>query len=326
MLNVKYKMGIIFILCLILLTLASCKQVEKGGNQLSENEQITVAKENLFSFEHPKTEQKYKIVHVNQLFHQYIEKVKENKSHSNLQLYKEEIIQPIYKDCFANGEYLYLADTLLNTPPEKLGELQMISNIIEKRKEEINQLIQESILKSADLLPSQSDVAVCVFPSTYVDMSMFAVGAGKIIFPYNLNYTDDIIKAGIAHEYHHSVWTEKHLKNNTLNSVLDNIVFEGKAVMFQRTVYPDIDFPSVDLNYNKELWSKIEPDLNTYNLSRSLEIIQGGKELPRNYGYSEGYKMINSYLEYNPDKTPVDWTAVSTQDIIEKGKYFENYK
>jgi uncharacterized protein YjaZ len=80
------------------------------------------------------------------------------------------------------------------------------------------------------------------------------------------------------------------------------------------------------LNYHKELWSKIEPDLNKRDLKRSLEILFGGKALPRSYGYSEGYKMIKSYLDLNPNQTPEEWTALSTQEIIEKGKYFDNYK
>ncbi|MGE6515958.1 DUF2268 domain-containing putative Zn-dependent protease [Lysinibacillus sphaericus] len=69
-----------------------------------------------------------------------------------------------------------------------------------------------------------------------------------------------------------------------------------------------------------------EPDLNKYDLNRTLEILHGGKGLPKAYGYSEGYKMIKSYLDLNPDNTPEYWTALSSQDIIEKGKYFEHYK
>jgi uncharacterized protein YjaZ len=96
--------------------------------------------------------------------------------------------------------------------------------------------------------------------------------------------------------------------------------------MFEKTVYPILDYTPVDLTYNKELWSKIEPDLNKQDLNRSLEILFGGKDLPRLYGYSEGHKMIKSYLDLNPNQTPEGWTALSTQKIIEKGLYFENYK
>lgn len=325
----KFKKGITFILGLLLLMLAACTPTEKSESQLHEKKQITDDEEMVFSFEHPQTKQKYKIIHANQLFYPYMEKVKENpnlSSSETLDLYKKEVIQPIYQDCFENGEYYHMAETLLNTVPSRLTEIQMVSEKMETHKAEINQLIQESLLKSADLLPSQSDVAVCVFPSATNNRIPFAVGAGKIIIPYSLGGSDEYLKGTIAHEYHHSVWAEKHTNKVNTFSILDNIVFEGKAVMFQKSVFPDINLISVDLTYNKELWSQIEPDLNKSNLKRSLEIVHGGKELPYNYGYSEGYKMVKSYLDLHPDQTPEDWTALSAQEIFEEGKYLEHYQ
>ncbi|MFJ8459529.1 DUF2268 domain-containing putative Zn-dependent protease [Lysinibacillus xylanilyticus] len=324
------KIVVAFILIIKCLTLTSCTQSEKGENQLQEKKQITDYKEMVFSFEHHQTKQKYKIIHANQLFYPYIEKVKDNPNLSTsetLELYNKEIIQPIYQDCFENGEYLHMAETLLNTVPKELTEIQVISEKMETRKAKINQLIQESLLKSADLLPSQSDVAVCLIPSsTNIDLPIFTVGAGKIIIQYNLNFTDDYIRGAVAHEYHHSVWAEKYFSKDNWVSVLDNLVFEGKAVMFQKSVNPDLDSIPVDLTYNKDLWSKVEPDLNKYDVNRTLEILHGGKGLPYAYGYSEGYKMIKSYLDLNPDKTPEEWTALSSKEIFEKGNYLENYK
>jgi hypothetical protein len=77
-------------------------QIEKSAKQINKKEQNTNYSE-VITFEHPQIKQRYKIVHVNPLLQQYIEKVKENPSHLTLELYKEEIIQPVYKDCFENG-------------------------------------------------------------------------------------------------------------------------------------------------------------------------------------------------------------------------------
>lgn len=305
--------------------LTSCMQTEKSEEQLHKKEQNTDYKEINYTFEDPQTKQKFKIVHASQLFERYIEKVKENPSKSTLELYKEEVIQPVYKDCFENGEFLYMAEDLLNSAPDSLAELELINEELETRNLEMNKIIQESLLKSAALLPSQKDTAVCVFPSSRANMPMLTVGAGKIIIPYTGYDKDDYIKVSVAHEYLHSVWAEKYLSNYS-GTVLDNFIFEGKAVMFEKTVYPNLESIPVDLTYDKELWSKIEPDLNKKDLNRQLEILVGGKDLPRSYGYSEGYKMIKSYLDLNPGKTPEEWTGLSTQEIIEKGKYFENYK
>lgn len=325
----KFKIGVTFILGFLLLMLAACTPTEKKESQLHEKEQITDDEEMVFSFEHPQTKQKYKIIHANQLFYPYIEKVKENPNLSTsetLELYNKEIIQPIYQDCFENGEYYHMAETLLNTVPNRLTEIQVVSEKMETRKAEINQAIQESLLKSADLLPSQSDVAVCVFPSATNNRIPFAVGAGKIIIPLNLNVLDDGIKSTVAHEYHHSVWAEKYFNKDIGASVLDNIVFEGKAVMFEKTVYPDYGYTAKNVTYNKELWSKVKPDLTKYDSNRTSEVLYGGKGLPENYGYSEGYKMVKSYLDLHPNQTPEDWTALSAQEIFEEGKYLEHYQ
>lgn len=312
-----------FILLLILVMLTSCTQ--KSEEQLlHKKDQNIDYKEIIYTYENPQTNQKFKIVQVSQLFKKYIDKVKENPNNSNLELYKEEIIQPVYKDCFENGEFLHIAEDLLNSAPDNLVALEITSEKLETRKEEINNLILDSLLKSADLLPSQNDIAVCVFPSSSRNMPMLTVGAGKIIIPYGY-YNDESIKVGVAHEYHHSVLAEKYLSTQS-GSIIDNLIFEGKAVMFEKTVYPNsYATTTVDLAYNKELWSKIKPDLYKQDLNRSLEILHGGKDLPRAYGYSEGFKMIKSYLDLNPNQTPEEWTALSTQEIIEKGKYFENY-
>lgn len=323
--NYHHKTSITFTLFLILLMLTSCTPTEKSDEPLHTLEHKNDTIETMYTFENTQTNQKYKIVHTTQLFERYLEKVEENPSDSSLELYQEEIIQPVYKDCFENGEYLHMAEALLNTAPENLAELEIINEKLELRKTEINELIQESLLKSADLLPSQKDIAVCVFPTSNLDSYMFAAGAGKIIITYNKNYLDDFIRVGVAHEYHHSVWAEKYLSNHPI-TVLDNLIFEGKAVMFEKTVYPNLDSTTVDLAYNKELWSKIEPDLNKNDLNRSLVIILGGNDLPWSYGYSEGYKMIKSYLDLYPNQTPEEWTALSSQEIIEKGKYLDHYK
>lgn len=95
--------------------------------------------------------------------------------------------------------------------------------------------------------------------------------------------------------------------------------------MFEKTVYPDIEITQMDFTYNNKFWSKIEPDLNSKDINRSLEILYGGNGLPLFYGYSEGYKMIKSYLDLYPNLTPEEWTALSTEEIIEKGKFFDNY-
>lgn len=312
----------VFVLIITCLTLTSCTQTEKATNKPSNDRQDI--KSIISSFEHPQTKQKYKIVNAYELYQNYTEKVENNPNHSQLEIYNEEVIQPIYNDCFENGEYLHMADPVLNVDPDSLTENQQLSENIDR--EETEKIIKEALLKSSDLLPTENETTVCVFPSTNVNALMVTIGAGKIIVLYNKNYTDDDLRSGVAHEYHHSVWAEKYLRKDIPVTVLDNLIFEGKAVMFDKLIYPDIYFAPIYTTYTKDDWSKIALDLEKSDFNRSHEIINGGNGLPSLYGYGVGYKLVKSYLDLNPTLTPEEWTALSSKEIFEKGNYLENYK
>ncbi|WP_316568934.1 DUF2268 domain-containing putative Zn-dependent protease [Neobacillus sp. YIM B06451] len=314
----------VFVLIISILSLTSCIQTEKAKNNLPDSNKEQDIESIVVTFEHQQTHQKFKIVNAYKLFYSYVEKAKSNNNDSKAEIYQEEVIKPIYNDCFENGEYLHMADQVLNVAPERFTEIELLSEKIEN--ENMENSIKEVLVKSSDSIPSNIKTTVCVFPSTNVSPLMVTVGAGKIIVLYNRYFTDEMLKAGIAHEYHHSVWAEKHLKKDALTTVLDNLVFEGKAVMFEKLIYPEINFTPVDFNYYKDYWSKVAIDLEKFDGKRSLEIIMGGKDLPRFYGYSEGYKMVKSYLDLNPNLSPEEWTAISSKEIFEKGKYQENYK
>ncbi|WP_235616138.1 DUF2268 domain-containing putative Zn-dependent protease [Lysinibacillus sphaericus] len=216
-----------------------------------------------------------------------------------------------------------MADEILNVAPDLLTENQQLSEKIDR--EETEKIIKEALLKSSVLLPSGNETTVCVFPAKYKYTNDYC-GAGKIIVLYNKYYNEDILRSSMAHEYHHSVWTEKYLRNAPSFTVLDSLIFEGKAFMFEKLVYPDIYYVPIYLTYNKYYWSKIVVDLEKHDLNRSYEIILGGNGLPNRYGYSEGYKMVKSYLDLPPNVTPEEWTALSAREIFEKGNYLENYK
>lgn len=312
----KYlKIVVVFVLIISILTLTSCTQKEKSKNDF---ESIVT------SFEHPQTGQKFKIVNAYKLYQNYADKVESNPKQSQSEIYNEEVIKPIYSDCFENGEYLHIADPVINVDLDSLTENQKLSEQIDR--EETEKIIKEALIKSSDLIASENETTVCVLPVTNANPNMVTVGAGKVIVLYNKSYTDNDLRSGIAHEYHHSVWTEKYLRKDKPITVLDNIIFEGKAVLFDKLVYPDIYYYPIYTTYNKDDWSKIALDLEKVDSNRSLEILAGDNGLPSLYGYGVGYKLVKSYLDLNPTLTPEEWTALSAKEIFEKGNYLENYK
>ncbi|MEK4868180.1 DUF2268 domain-containing putative Zn-dependent protease [Niallia sp. FSL W8-1348] len=87
-----------------------------------------------------------------------------------------------------------------------------------------------------------------------------------------------------------------------------------------------MDGTVVYFNFNKDLWKQIEPDLQKIDYSRTSQILNGGKQFPSSYGYSEGYNMLKSYLYLHPDLTPEEWTGISGKEIYEEGNYIEHYQ
>ncbi|WKA56579.1 DUF2268 domain-containing putative Zn-dependent protease [Planococcus shixiaomingii] len=305
----------IFIIVLLLL-LSACNEVDQRNNSSIE----------ILNEKHPTTEQKYSIINTFDLYSSYFNKVKDDLEQEEIdKLYKKEVIDPVYDRCFADSEYLHMADFLLeNAPSDKTGTSEVINNTDRKK---LDDGIIESLIRSSDHLPTSEETTVCIFPTRDQDIPlMIAVGTGKIIVLYNDEYSEDLIKASIAHEYHHIVWTERNQKATQRATILDNLIFEGKAVMFEKMVYPDINEMPIDKAYILSFWEKIEDDLHKYDLNRTKEILRGDGILPDLYGYSEGYKMVEAYLDKHPNLTPEDWIDTETQVIFEEGEYLSKYK
>ena len=282
---------------------------------------LTACENEDYTFKNPHKDQTFNIKNTASLFENYIE----NGDKADFASYKREVIQPIYEDCFNDGEFIYMADEFLHTAPTNIPILKANISLLKAHQQELNGLIEEALLKSAKLLPSEKDVTVCLVPASNDSLRLVTVGAGKIIIPYNNAVDDAFLKASVAHEYHHSTWAEQNTLNDAV-TLLDNLVFEGKAVMFAHLVYPTITTSYGSTTFNQHDWAQIEPYLHSEDFNRSLAIINGGNGLPPFYGYSEGFKMVQSYLSEYPETTPTSWTTLSATEIFEKGKYIEHYE
>lgn len=283
------------------------------------------AEELTYTFTNAETGQKFNIISVYKLFADYIAEAKTGSNPNLSSIYKKAVIDPVYSSCYQDAEFGHMADDLINQAPDKLIELNQLSQQLSKHN--INELIQESLLKSSTILPGEKPVNICVFPALSPRFQMLTAGTGKIIVPYSFSLTDDMIRVGIAHEYHHHIWAEKYLTPETTFRILDNVVFEGKAVMFEKLIYPDIESTFIYPEYNKKYWSRTEPYLKGTNYDMQSKILYGnGTEYPNAYGYSEGYKMVRSYLDLHPETSPAQWTALSAETIFEEGHYSDHYK
>ncbi|WP_144510090.1 DUF2268 domain-containing putative Zn-dependent protease [Bacillus sp. FJAT-22090] len=327
--NIANKALVSFCMLLVIFILSACKQTEPSHeNKIMENEQQNIT----YSFKNPNTGQEFNIIHAYTLYENYFETVKDNPDESPYQLYKQVVIEPVYDACFKDAEYDRFS--VYEWAPEE-SDFNSIKNQIESLdKEHMTKLIEESLVKSSDILSSDKKTTVCVFPDIErFPSDMMTLGTGKMTVLlsdlnnyFELSELDNFTKAGISHEYHHSVWTEMHYSKDYFFTVLDNIIMEGSAIMFETLMYPDTNSTEyvLDESFNKEYWRQIETYLES---SGTNEFILGGsKGLPDYYGYSEGYKMIRSYLNLHPDATVEEWTSKSPREIFEEGDYMSNYE
>ncbi len=316
---------------LFILILSACERAEQIKEEIPVESEPSVEESNSenepssysYSFINPNTGQEFTILHAYLLYENYFEAIKNNPKDSPYDLYQQVIIDPIYDACFKNAEYEKLS--IYEWTPEESNLSSLKKQIVSINTDHINKLYEESLVKSSDILPTDKKTTVCVFPKNEKSPSdMVTAGAGKIFVYFNgiTHYT----KSGMSHEYHHSVWTEKHYKDNYFMTVLDGLIMEGEAVMFETIVYPDLNSTTfvLDERFNKDYWSTIETYLES---GHSNEFIIGGaKGLPINYGYSEGYKMIRSYINLHPDMSVEEWTSKSPKVIFEEGNYLANYE
>lgn len=318
---------------LLICTLSACEQTEQSQTKIiKENEQslenrttVKEQKDISYSFKNPKTGQEFTILHLYMLYENFFETVKDYPDESPYELFEQKVIEPVYDACIKDAEYYKYS--VYEWTPEESVFTNIQKQIESMDKDHFNRLFEESLIKSSDLLPSDKRTTVCVFPQTKGFPAMGTIGSGKILVSYNEGLSDDFLQFGIAHEYHHSVWFEKHYTGDyLLLTNLDGILMEGQAMMFETLLYPDSNSTdyTVDESFNKEHWNVMESFLDS---SYKVEFLIGGfYDLPKLYGYSEGYKMIRSYLNLHPNMAVEEWTSKSSKEIFEEGNYTANYE
>lgn len=318
------KKFLISICILLIFTLSACKQSEQShedGNSENEQQDIT------YSFKNPNTEQEFNIIHAYLLYENYFATVKNHPDEPLSKLFQQEVITPVNEACFRDAE---LADSLtLREMITKRSDFDHVKNQIESmNKDQLNEVFEESLVNSSDILPSNEQTTVCIFPENKnFPSDMATIGSGKIIVFYDRFH--NYFKSGMSHEYHHSVWLGNHLTDSKLMTGLDQIVLEGQAVMFETFVYPNLNnmYALLDERFNKEYWSKMEPYLKNIAGAEIQEIILGGSNgFPNAYGYSEGYKIVRSYLDMHPDMSVEEWTSKDPTEIFEDVNYIANYQ
>lgn len=281
-----------------------------------------------------KTRPEFKTVVMYDAFEEFINKSKEQRYNTAV-YYKELILDPVYGNFVDGGEYAALADRYIGRTIKDHDDLAFKLGLFEDKKVE---LIVKDALEKCDSYLAGIDTEVYIFPSVgdYEQMtdqvggvSGVTIGQGKILILVDptVDNWESVLSYVVAHEYHHSIWTSIQQEDNSF-TLLDHLVFEGRADSFANIVYPEVVVPwssSLDLNDEKTVWKLIDDQLGKVNGEVLNKVMFGdGKDYPHWSGYTIGYHIVQKYLEKNPEVDVATWTNMNSRDILEKSGYVKS--
>lgn len=197
--------------------------------------------------------------------------------------------------------------------------------IIKDRSEEINKynielLVKNEVSKYRKYIRND-ELHIYIFPSA--DQTMGYTISDNIIILYincSLNQVEfeNQISWTLAHEYTHSYFYNSYLKETELTespitTLLDDMIFEGKAISFANYMYEDYKmvFGINDSEYKWDYYKQFIKDENYCAYSTNMSSV-GINLIPRYDVYVYGYLIVENYIHENNIINVKEWLDVSS--------------
>lgn len=265
----------------------------------------------------------FRVISAYELVEKYVQEAEEVDKNNHYELWQETVINDIREDCFS-GVYSHIVEDYITSPPASLQSTD--SYIEELNTSDVENTIIEALEASAKEFPGP-ETTVCLLPQDdEIYFSGVNVDAGKISVFYSGILRGSLLNSVIAHEYHHSTWTEKYSDDYKWD-LLGAIIFEGKAEYFASLLFGK---PNVHLNlhkkHEKRLWEKVKNSLDSTDPETVNTILYGGKDdIPQSYGYFLGYQIVQEYVERHPELTVDEWSQLSPEEIYKNSGYGDSF-
>jgi uncharacterized protein YjaZ len=241
------------------------------------------------------------------------------------------IYNAIEKEITKNAEASFLFKTV--KIPYEPNDL--LKNEIELLKsEELVNILKNSLTKISSSLPGP-DTKIIVLPASPFLRQNFekmgacingiTIGTGKIILmidPTSGNWKETLPYV-IAHEYHHSTWISRNWISSDF-SLLEFLIFEGRADMFASELYQDVEVPwtkNLTEAQEKHVWSIIKNEIFEKGHSRINEVMYGTDDIPFGSGYTIGYNIVRSFKKNNQNYSDLDIIDMNPKKIFELSGY-----
>jgi uncharacterized protein YjaZ len=202
------------------------------------------------------------------------------------------------------------------------------------RPEELIEIARNALGKITQALPGPNTKIIFLpanpimhkyFKNAGACINAITIGSGKIIVQIDPTFEDwkKNLPYVIAHEYHHSVWISRKWVSENF-SLIEYLVFEGRADVFATGLYPDVETPWIKI-LNKEqersVWDKIKNDIRARGHERIDKVMFGSDDIPPGSGYTIGYNIVASFKRNTPGLSDKDVLAMDPEEILAKSRY-----
>ncbi|MBI9039470.1 MAG: hypothetical protein JEY97_15160 [Bacteroidales bacterium] len=271
--------------------------------------------------------QGFELITAYRLFDDYI-KTSKNESTN---LYKKLIFNPLKKEFSENAEYPFILSNIENPiipNNELLKEIEILKN------SDLIKIAKNALKKISLALPGPSTKILFIpanpeyrnyYEKYNIGVTAVTVGSGKIIVSIDPTFKNwkELLPYVLAHEYHHSVWTSRNFE--TINfSLLEFLIFEGRADSFASSVYPDKNITWTSI-INKEtenrVWEIIKTDLDMRGHTICDKVMMGTNEIPFASGYTIGFNIVQSFKENNPEFSDIEIIDFTPNKILNMSEY-----
>ena len=268
-------------------------------------------------------EQEFKIINYYQESLDFLANAKKEPNNLDM-LYRQSVIEELKNNGFG---YDQLSDWMFTTPTN-LEALEDTVNTLIDKQDLLNESIKQALVDSVNLLPG-GNKTVHILPARpeFFLHDRYVLGVvwneNSMLIVINPSFLEEELKFTVAHEYHHTIYYETVKKRPY--DLLENIIVEGKATMFQKMIYPDMEVPGISKFsiQDDKVWTIFMDNLESTDLELREDFRLGnqGKGIPTWSTYNIGYQVMESLLEENPNLSIEEWTLMSSKDILEKSEF-----
>lgn len=275
----------------------------------------------------------HRVIYLDKYYTEFLTAIKADFSNRD-KIYTEKIKDPLMKDYFSNSVYSDLVIENFSYPIADTAGLTKFIYDLHANRTEIEAIISSAFILCNKHLQNDS-VVFYIAPST-ADLKEITNKMGgvtgltaggkqiELTIDFNVSSWKEALKHTVAHEFNHAYWTNENLSPTYKLTLLEYLVFEGKADAFAHLLYPEIKAPWTCSLSDKEkanLWNKIKPNLQSDDPTLLGAVMFGSKDYPVWGGYTLGYDIIQTAFKKHPEIIKTNWTNLNADKFLELSNY-----